>query len=142
MISKETAQKVINMQLEGVMFHSDMADLFLVLGNHKMRKMHNRQMAEELENMQDTKQYLMEQLGELISPAAVTAKIKGLEVTEKPDESSCIELTAKTMSAWYVWEANAKAIYEKALAEDNTSWWRMAVRGVTVELNKIKRLLA
>lgn len=65
-MDKTKAQEILNHQLEGIMFHSDMADLAIALRKSCMVRQQKRQLLEELQSHIKTKELIYMATGELL----------------------------------------------------------------------------
>lgn len=140
MLTKETAQKVLDSQLGGIMFHTDMVNMFTVLGNRKMAEYQERQLDEEMHTFLNTKRYVYGLLGELILPTQKSGARLAVPVKVSCDKE-CYELRCKAMATWKDWEEGVKALYETALEEDNTAFFERLLCGVRREIAKIKKMM-
>lgn len=140
MLTRETAQKIIDSQLGGVMFHSDMVNLFTVLGNNKMRVYQEKQLTEELHTFLKTKQHMYESFGELFLPSPKASSSRLAVPTKVSCDKECYELCCKAMAVWKEWEESVRELYETADTEDDTPFFRRLLSGVEHEITKIKRL--
>lgn len=141
MISKETAQKILNHQVEGIMFHSDMVDLFTAMGDKRLKRRHEKQVLEETCALLKTKACLYGELGTVLVPV-VTAQPRGAAV-KSVDDTTAIEWSGKALATWLTWEHDTKALYEEAAKEDSAcKLWHVLLADVNKEISCIKRLSA
>lgn len=123
-MDKTKAQEILNHQLEGVMFHSDMVDLFIALRKPCMVRQQKRQLMEELQSHIKTKELICMATGELLqaNPASNKKILPAIPKTMPNSELACRPIFKESLDAWKRWETFMVELYECIAKEGNNKW--------------------
>ena len=134
------AQEVLNHQLNGIMLHAGMLDLFIELDMPKLERIQEHQLIDEIKTHVKTKQKLFRGAGKMpkakpdIQP---DVNIPNVE-TKAEKESVARQVTRK----WREWEVKTAAMYSKAIEkEPYCKLWSKLRRNVDHEIKNIDKIL-
>ena len=142
-MDKTKAQEVLNHQLEGIMFHSDMVDLAIALRKPCMVRQQKRQLLEELQSHIKTKELIYMATGELLqaNPAGNKKILPAIPKTMPNSELACHPIFKESLDAWKRWETSTVELYESIAKEDTNKWWKIMLRTARKELEKVAKEL-
>lgn len=119
---REIFQRITNRQIEALMFHDKMSDMYNFLGLSGFKRMHECQYFSESAEFKKTKKYFMTNHNMLLEETDVQAKQyipQDWFNYDKFDVSAQIkrQYTEKTFEEYRNWERETKWIYETAYQE-------------------------
>lgn len=134
-------REVLNHQLEGVMFHSDMVLLYTLLNCKEMCKVHYKQLFSEMKTHTCTAKDMIKRYGRIIE-AKPTEKISVYTSDTVPETEEEVEkLKTLAFNEWIAWEHETKELYEKMVAmQPHVKMWTELLKDVKMELKAISRL--
>lgn len=134
-------REVLNHQLEGVMFHSDMVLLYTLLNCKEMCEVHWKQLFSEMKTHTCTAKDMIKRYGRIIE-ARPTEKISVYTSDTVPETEEEVEkLKTLALSEWLAWEHETKELYEKMVAlQPHVKMWTELLKDVKMELKAISRL--
>ena len=142
-MDKTKAQEILNHQLDGIMFHSDMVDLAIALKKTRMARQQKRQLLEEMQSHIRTKELIYTATGELLqaNPAGNKKILPSIPKTMPDSELACRPIVKESLDAWKRWELSTVELYECAAKEDTCKWWKIMLRAARSELEKVTKEL-
>lgn len=142
-MDKIKAQEILNHQLEGIMFHSDMVDLAIALRKPCMVRQQKWQLLEELQSHIKTKELIYMATGELLqaNPASNKKMLPAIPKTMPNSELARHPIFKESLDAWKRWETSTAELYESIAKEDTNKWWKIMLHAARKELAKVTREL-
>lgn len=134
------AQEVLNHQLNGIMFHSDMVDLFITLDIPKLERIQESQLIEESKNHVRTKQIIFKNTGKLICAKASERQEVTFHIAETQEEK--LTIVKQAIQKWRAWEYQTMVLYVNACEkEPECKLWCELKRAVEKEIHNIDKML-
>lgn len=120
---REIFKRIAEKQIEGLMFHSDMADYYAFLNLKIFKDFHDKQYIEESENLRKIKNYFIEKnhktllLNPLIPPKTITPVEWEDKTTMDVDKDSIKILLKKSLETYRDWENKVCECYKNCADE-------------------------
>ena len=134
------AQEVLNHQLNGIMLHAGMLDLFIALDMPKLERIQERQLIDEITTHVKTKREVFCCKGKMIQAKAGVAPDISIKPAETEEEKKSI--ARQTVRKWRDWEVKTIALYAKACQQNaDCKLWAKLRRNVEKEIKNIDRIL-
>lgn len=135
------AQEVLNHQLNGIMLHAGMLDLFIALDLPKLERIQERQLIDEIKTHVKTKQELFRGAGKILKATPAVQPELTIPATETKAEKNSIARQA--VRKWRAWEVKTAAMYTAASEKKpDCKLWTKLRRDVDHEIKGIDRILA
>ena len=139
-MSEVLAQEVINHQLEGIMFHAGMLDLFISLGLKKLERIQEHQLIDEIKTHVKTKREVFCCKGKMIQAKAGVAPDISIKPAETEEEKKSI--ARQTVRKWREWEVKTIAVYADACKKEPAcKLWQKLRHGVEREIKHIDKIM-
>ena len=152
---REIFKGIAEKQIEGLMFHSDMADYYAFLNLKIFQDFHNRQYIEESENFRKIKDYFIEKnhktllLNPLIPPKTITPIEWEDKTTMDVDKDSIKVLLKKSLETYHNWEHEVCKFYKESADKlfdngyyEDYCFMRCLIDDIEKEKNHIESLMA
>ena len=134
------AQEVLNHQLNGIMLHAGMLDLFIALDLPKLERIQERQLIDEIKTHVKTKQELFCGTGKIAKLTPAVQPELTIPATETKAEKESVARQA--VRKWRAWEVKTAAMYTTAgEKEPDCRLWSKLRRNVEHEIKGIDRIL-
>lgn len=113
----DTELAALENQLQGIMECSDIINVFCLLGNSRLYKIHINRLNKLMCIYTKTNEYLINKYNEI--PYLATNFEKLIKVNLKIGKDSELEWIAKMILSWEKWAETATTLYEKLVSEDD-----------------------
>lgn len=134
------AQEILNHQLNGIMLHSDMLDLFTFLDLNKLACIQERQLIEEIKTHIRTKRTVFNNTGKLLHAKPDTRQDLSVPTIETQEEK--LSLAKQAIQKWRTWEYQTLTVYINACEkESECKLWCELKRTVEKEICNIDKML-
>lgn len=114
---EEAQLKIIQRQTEGLMFHDEMADYFCFLHLDILKKLHEHQEEEELENLRKAKKHYIKTFGKLPMYRAIDPDVIPPDWYSRTSsditENDLKVLIRRGMEMYMTWEKDTLEIYKR-----------------------------
>lgn len=134
------AQEVLNHQLNGIMLHAGMLDLFITLDLPKLERIQERQLIDEIKTHVRTKQEFFHETGKMLKVKPDTQTDTTVSAVETKTEKAA--LARQAVRKWRAWEVKTASMYTNACEkEPECKLWKRLRRDVDHEIRCIDRIL-
>lgn len=146
MLTQETAETVLAIQMHGLRMHNDLANIGTLFGMAGMARLHKRQLMKETLCFMKTQEKFIGQFGEI--PVQHLNWQEGeREPVALPDheltENEKADIADTMLERWIAHEELALEGYAAAEEQDgDTRLWRALKQGAECEMKEIERLRA
>lgn len=143
-VDKQNYFDVLRHQTQGIMFHSELITLFILLKNEKGKKYHMCQLQEETCNYFKTMNRYINLYGEIpkiyIKQEDISFIIND-SISAPTTSAECQQWYEKAVNAWVEWEEETLELYQQMLDFDiNDKFWKRMVCCVKSELEKARKI--
>lgn len=140
-MNKQDFTKVLAHQLRGIMFHSDLVQLFTLLEMKRCRKFQEHQLCEELKFYLETSNLYIKEFQDIPE----IGNIEKLQISESTivaplTESEKIKWYEKAVDMWVDWEKETFELYTEIAEEDKSKYWKCKAKNVERELERARKL--
>lgn len=139
-MNEPLAQEVLNHQLNGIMLHANMLDLFIALELPKLERIQEHQLIDEIKNHIKTKREFFSGADKMVKLTPVVQSELTISAAETKAEKKSVARQA--VRKWREWEVKTIAVYAEACKKEPTcKLWQKLRQCVEREIKHIDKIL-